>query len=126
MNSEKNKVGRPNSEDAFVSFPLRVPKSLKNWYDLMDQQDKLSLRKEMVGIIKSYTHIDENYNSKLKSLTDLKTEPIQELEPNHIAKVLQEEDETTFKLRKLKNIYENNLITQEEYEAKKANILDSL
>ncbi|MGY4383751.1 hypothetical protein ACVWYN_000770 [Pedobacter sp. UYP24] len=36
------------------------------------------------------------------------------------------EDETTLKLRKLKTLYDKQLITQEEYEAKKANILDAL
>ncbi|MFD0939817.1 PH domain-containing protein [Pedobacter boryungensis] len=36
------------------------------------------------------------------------------------------EDETTLKLRKLKTLYDKQLITQEEYESKKANILDSL
>lgn len=36
------------------------------------------------------------------------------------------EDETTLKLRKLKSLYDKHLITQEEYESKKANILDSL
>lgn len=36
------------------------------------------------------------------------------------------EDETTLKLRKLKMLYDKQLITQEEYEAKKADILDTL
>ena len=36
------------------------------------------------------------------------------------------EDEATLKLRKLKSLYDKHLITQEEYESKKANILDSL
>ena len=36
------------------------------------------------------------------------------------------EDETTLKLRKLKTLFDKQLITQEEYDAKKANILDSL
>ncbi|MHA4893364.1 PH domain-containing protein [Pedobacter sp. PWIIR3] len=36
------------------------------------------------------------------------------------------EDEATLKLRKLKTLYDKQLITQEEYEAKKANILDTL
>jgi hypothetical protein len=36
------------------------------------------------------------------------------------------EDETTLKLRKLKTLYDKHLITLEEYEAKKADILDSL
>ena len=39
--------------------------------------------------------------------------------------VAEEEDETTLKLRKLKTLYDKQLITQEEYEAKKASILDS-
>ena len=38
---------------------------------------------------------------------------------------VEEEDETTLKLRKLKTLYDKQLITQEEYEAKKASILDS-
>ena len=50
-----------------------------------------------------------------------------EQEPIQIAEVVEEpEDETTLKLRKLKTLYDKHLITQEEYEAKKANILDSL
>ncbi|TDO21621.1 PH domain-containing protein [Pedobacter duraquae] len=39
--------------------------------------------------------------------------------------VVEEEDETTLKLRKLKTLYDKQLITQDEYEAKKASILDS-
>lgn len=35
------------------------------------------------------------------------------------------EDETTLKLRKLKTLYDKQLITQAEYEAKKAGILDT-
>ncbi|MET4081494.1 hypothetical protein ABIB40_001440 [Pedobacter sp. UYP30] len=38
----------------------------------------------------------------------------------------EEEDETVLKLRKLKNLFDKHLISQEEYEAKKSNILDSL
>jgi len=52
--------------------------------------------------------------------------PIPEPEPIQIAEVVEEpEDETTLKLRKLKTLYDKHLITQEEYEAKKAAILDS-
>lgn len=36
------------------------------------------------------------------------------------------EDETTLKLRKLKTLYDKHLITLDEYETKKADILDSL
>lgn len=42
------------------------------------------------------------------------------------APIEEPEDETTIKLRKLKSLYDKQLITQEEYEAKKANILDTL
>lgn len=38
----------------------------------------------------------------------------------------EQEDETTLKLRKLKTLYDKQLITQEEYESKKSAILDSL
>ena len=41
------------------------------------------------------------------------------------APVEEQEDETTLKLRKLKTLYDKQLITQDEYEAKKADILDS-
>eukprot|EP00388_Colpodella_angusta_P036466 GDKK01038950.1.p1 GENE.GDKK01038950.1~~GDKK01038950.1.p1 ORF type:complete len:214 (-),score=17.07 GDKK01038950.1:531-1172(-) len=41
-------------------------------------------------------------------------------------KLEEAEDETTLKLRKLKTLYDKQLITQEEYESKKAAILDSL
>lgn len=41
------------------------------------------------------------------------------------AVVAEPEDETTLKLRKLKTLYDKQLITLEEYEAKKASILDS-
>lgn len=40
--------------------------------------------------------------------------------------VLETEDETTLKLRKLKTLYDKQLITIEEYETKKATILDTL
>ncbi|WP_256001969.1 MULTISPECIES: PH domain-containing protein [Pedobacter] len=39
---------------------------------------------------------------------------------------VEQEDETTLKLRKLKTLYDKQLITQDEYEAKKADILASL
>jgi hypothetical protein len=41
------------------------------------------------------------------------------------APIEEPEDETTLKLRKLKSLYDKQLITQDEYEAKKAAILDS-
>lgn len=54
-------------------------------------------------------------------------EPEPEQPVIQIAEVVEEpEDETTLKLRKLKTLYDKHLITQDEYEAKKADILDSL
>lgn len=62
-------------------------------------------------------------------------EPVEEEEPQAFFSpppaapailVEEPEDETTLKLRKLKSLYDKHLITQEEYEAKKADILDSL
>lgn len=49
-------------------------------------------------------------------------EPINEV-PTQTAET---EDEATLKLRKLKTLYDKQLITLDEYEAKKASILDSL
>ncbi|RZL49977.1 MAG: hypothetical protein EOP00_06095 [Pedobacter sp.] len=47
--------------------------------------------------------------------------------PEPIAPIVEEpEDETTLKLRKLKMLYDKQLITQDEYESKKSAILDSL
>jgi len=43
-----------------------------------------------------------------------------------VSVVEEPEDETTLKLRKLKTLFDKHLITQEEYEAKKADILDAL
>ena len=62
-------------------------------------------------------------------------DPVEEEEPQTFfspppaapaIQVEEPEDETTLKLRKLKSLYDKHLITQEEYEAKKADILDSL
>jgi len=57
---------------------------------------------------------------------ELPAEQPKEPELIQLAEVVEEpEDETTLKLRKLKTLYDKHLITQEEYEAKKANILES-
>ncbi|WP_029287350.1 PH domain-containing protein [Pedobacter sp. R20-19] len=73
-------------------------------------------------------------NRATASAINMSAQPVAELpieEPKtsefiQIAEVVEEpEDETTLKLRKLKTLYDKHLITQEEYEAKKANILDS-
>ncbi len=65
-------------------------------------------------------------NPSPQSFAELPVEQPMEPEPIQIAEVVEEpEDETTLKLRKLKTLYDKHLITQEEYEAKKANILES-
>ncbi len=51
--------------------------------------------------------------------------PVETPPPDHKPAVEEQEDETTLKLRKLKTLFDKQLITQEEYEAKKADILDS-
>ena len=52
--------------------------------------------------------------------------PITEILPEPQPVLLEEpEDETTLKLRKLKTLFDKQLITLEEYEAKKASILES-
>ncbi|WP_421941357.1 PH domain-containing protein [Pedobacter sp.] len=66
-------------------------------------------------------------SSNAQSIADIPVPEPSAPEPIQIAEVIEEpEDETTLKLRKLKTLYDKHLITQEEYEAKKANILDSL
>ncbi|GGE62213.1 putative oligomerization/nucleic acid binding protein [Pedobacter psychrotolerans] len=74
-------------------------------------------------------------NRATASAINMSAQPVAELpieEPKtpefiQIAEVVEEpEDETTLKLRKLKTLYDKHLITQEEYETKKANILESL
>lgn len=59
----------------------------------------------------------------IQTIIDLPIEEAEVIQPSIIEEV---EDETTLKLRKLKTLYDKQLITKEEYESKKANILDSL
>ncbi len=59
----------------------------------------------------------------IQTIIDL---PIEEAEVIQQPIIEDVEDETTLKLRKLKTLYDKQLITKEEYESKKANILDSL
>lgn len=60
------------------------------------------------------------------TVNTLPAEPVEEKPFVPPAPLEEPEDETTLKLRKLKTLYDKHLITQEEYEAKKADILDSL
>lgn len=60
----------------------------------------------------------------VQEITAVET-PVAAYTPHIPAPVEEQEDETTLKLRKLKTLYDKQLITQDEYEAKKADILDS-
>lgn len=89
---------------------------LEAYKDLLHQQ-KLEENRAMASPI----------NPAPQSFADIAPVEVPAPEPIQIAEVVEEpEDETTLKLRKLKTLYDKHLITQEEYEAKKAAILDSL
>ncbi|MCX2576010.1 PH domain-containing protein [Pedobacter sandarakinus] len=89
---------------------------LEAYKDLLHQQ-KLEENRAMAATV----------NTSAPSFTEIPAAPTPEPEPIQIAEVVEEpEDETTLKLRKLKTLYDKHLITQEEYEAKKSAILDSL
>jgi hypothetical protein len=62
-------------------------------------------------------------SSTFQKAIEVEFEEAQVIEPLFVEET---EDETTLKLRKLKTLYDKQLITLEEYESKKANILDSL
>ena len=66
--------------------------------------------------------LEENRISPLQKNITFEIEEAQIIDQPIIAEA---EDETTQKLRKLKTLYDKQLITLEEYEHKKANILDS-
>lgn len=54
------------------------------------------------------------------------SQPISEEAPGLTPPAAEQEDEVTLKLKKLKVLFEKQLITQEEYETKKADILSQL
>ena len=51
---------------------------------------------------------------------------LQPEEPTVTAPPTQPQDELTVTLQRLKNLFENGLITQEEYDAKKADVLSRI
>lgn len=71
----------------------------------------------------SITSADQDYSS----YTEIKEEHIPYLsKDSHPERAEEIEDEVTAKLKKLKSLFEKQLITQEEYETKKADILSQL
>ncbi len=88
-------------------------------------QEQLDLYKaEIYRIEKDEKHLTDNFTF-VEEASEIK--PVQiETVTQQAQPVLEEaEDEMTLKLRKLKTLFDKQLITQEEYEAKKASILDS-
>ncbi|WP_432712865.1 PH domain-containing protein [Pedobacter sp.] len=94
-------------------------------------QEKLAAYKE------SLAQVEKEEKQAIESYSSVQEEPIA-IEPAAIEaapvetfvapvqeKLPEPEDETTLKLRKLKSLFDKQLITQEEYEAKKASILES-
>ena len=75
--------------------------------------EKILPEPESEGGYTSYTEVDEEFVPYIS--------PTPEPEPT-----VEPEDEVTLKLKKLKTLFEKQLITQEEYESKKADILSQL
>jgi hypothetical protein len=83
--------------------------------------DQLEQLQELLRLQK----LEENKpNSTIQSILDLPIEEAELVEEEPM--YLEQEDETTLKLRKLKTLYDKQLITLAEYENKKANILNDL
>lgn len=83
-------------------------------YKEMLRQQQLEENRSVAGSVQT---------APVQSIIEL---PIEEAEVIATAPIDEQEDETTLKLRKLKTLYDKQLITQAEYESKKAAILDSL
>lgn len=50
--TDKKAVGRPRSDDKFVQFPIKVPTSIKEIYDSMNEEVKSNIRKHIIETIK--------------------------------------------------------------------------
>ncbi|WP_026897787.1 PH domain-containing protein [Daejeonella oryzae] len=92
----------------FCNEQLEKIKELERNQDIDDRRVHLSL--DNLGENDSYTEIEEEHIPFIAKpeITEIVPEP---------------EDEVTLKLKKLKSLFEKQLITQEEYESKKADIL---
>lgn len=81
------------------------------------QEEVRSIERDEKQLTENFTFVEEAIEIPA---------PVQESLPAPPPIVLEEpEDETTLKLRKLKTLFDKQLITLEEYEAKKASILES-
>lgn len=82
------------------------------------QEEIHRMEKEEKQPADSFTYVEEEPVEIQSPITKVSPEP----EPEPLE---EPEDETTLKLRKLKTLFDKQLITLEEYEAKKASILES-
>lgn len=88
----------------------------------LEKQKELDKKQEFVDRKPVITA--DNYEENFSSYTDIKEEEVPFLSASEPLEEV--EDEVTLKLKKLKSLFEKQLITQEEYESKKADILSSL
>ncbi len=75
---------------------------------------------------KRETLLNQNEEEDYSSYIEIEEEQIPFIQVENIEAVVEPEDELTIKLKKLKTLFEKQLITQEEYESKKADILSQL
>ncbi len=93
---------------------------LENYRDAQVQAEEKRLSGSMEPVFNGAMEIEEAQVVETPEPDEPAAATIPQVSP-----VEEPEDETTLKLRKLKTLYDKQLITQEEYEAKKASILDS-
>lgn len=93
---------------------------LENYRDAQAQAEEKRLSGGMEPVFHGAMEIEEAQVIETPEVDEPAAATIPQVSP-----VEEPEDETTLKLRKLKTLYDKQLITQEEYEAKKASILDS-
>lgn len=121
----------------FTAVPLRgenvtidyIPKvQARKLYQFCNEQ--IEKQKELAHNRKSAETIPGHLSSgesEYASYTEIKEEHIPFLMPEKQSLAAPEtDDEVTLKLRKLKSLFEKQLITQEEFDAKKADILSQL
>ena len=80
------------------------------------QEELRRIEKEEKQPVERFTYVEEEPLEIQSPVIEILPQPTLLEEP---------EDETTLKLRKLKTLFDKQLITLEEYEAKKASILES-
>ncbi|MDB5019364.1 MAG: hypothetical protein JWQ28_491 [Pedobacter sp.] len=96
---------------------------LENFKELQEQQ--LSDERKSAATEPAFHNAIEIQEAEIVEPIESLATPSPMQQPAIPLQVEEPEDETTLKLRRLKSLYDKQLITQEEYEAKKATILDT-